>query len=69
MHRQGGNNRWWRFDALIDGCNVAFTINGVKVLPDDEFYVVEVQGISTTQTVSAQRVKDDSSLGTIPAEL
>jgi hypothetical protein len=56
------------FDAATDSCEVAFRVKGVPVLPDDEFYVVEVQGISTTQTVSAPRVTDGD-LGAIPAEL
>jgi hypothetical protein len=51
-----------------DSCDVAFRVKNAPVLPDDEFYVVEVRGIATTQTVSAQRVVDGD-LGTIPAEI
>jgi hypothetical protein len=49
-------------------CDVAFTARRVPVLPPDEFYVVEVRGIATTQTVSAARV-EDGNLGAIPASI
>lgn len=55
-------------DDATDDCAVRFTVPNVRVLPDDEFYVVEVKGISTTQTVSAVRV-EDGDLGPIPASI
>jgi hypothetical protein len=51
-----------------DTCDVAFRVKEAPVLPDHEFYVVEISGISTTQSVSAQQVVDGD-LGKIPAEI
>ena len=55
-------------DDATDDCAVRFTVAKARVLPDDEFYVVEVKGIATTQTVSAARV-EDGDLGAIPASI
>jgi len=55
-------------DATNDECAVKFSAGRARVLPDDEFYVVEVKGIATTQTVSAARVVDGD-LGAIPASI
>jgi hypothetical protein len=57
-----------KLNDATDTCDVAFRAKDAPVLPDDQFYVVEVQGISTTQTVSAPRVTNGD-LGSIPAEL
>ena len=57
-----------KINASTENCDVAFRVKDAPVLPDDQFYVVEITGISTTQTVSAQRVVDGD-LGEIPAEI
>lgn len=57
-----------KIDDTTDDCAVRFTVAKVPVLPDDEFYVVEVKGIATTQTVSAERV-EKGDLGPIPASI
>ena len=57
-----------KIDDTTDDCAVRFTTAKAPVLPDDEFYVVEVKGIATTQTVSAVLV-EKGDLGPIPASI
>lgn len=63
-----GKVRTGKVNDTTDNCDVAFTVPDAPVLPDDEFYVVEVRGIATTQTISASTA-DDGDLGSIPASI